>query len=347
MEGATVKDGSPEVHIGTPDRLQGAGRVHSEAPSTRRPEVPAAQMPSGTEPKGQGVTTITMEALEGLFDRKLGPIHNDIAALKWQGVSKDDLSNARGPLTQNVEVLKGNVRKIEEGLEAAKATVEEAKISVEALRIEFEQRLNVARTSPPATPLLSAKESTVLFGGFGCDDFDDACSFINRELDKINIQRPLTQYFKGDPIKDPFKGQVFCKFANGQIADDAIRAFSSRTRQHNNKMISCKRDLPVDKLVCLSFLLGLRRQLSKWGLETVKADESTPLMTVSGLPVAEATIENDKINVKWLDATWAEWSELQDAPEYSQLSADNHKRLTKAAEASKKGNGKGRDGTPQ
>ena len=155
IEGATVKDGPPDVHIGTPDRLQGAGRIHSEAPSTRRPEVPAAQMQSGPEPKGQGV---------------------------------------------------GDVRQIEEGLEAAKATAEEAKISVEALRIEFEQRLNVARMSPPATPLLSGKESTVLFGGFGGDDFDDACSFINRELDKINIQRPLTQYFKGDPIKDPFNG---------------------------------------------------------------------------------------------------------------------------------------------
>ena len=156
---------------------------------------PALNEPPGIHQHVRGVPTgenngaVTMEALESLFDRKLGTVRNEIAALKAHAVSRQDLSTSLAPITNDVNALKGDVKQIEVGLEAAKATAKEAKASVEALRIEFEQRLHMGPSSSslPTTPQLSARQATILFGGFE-SDFDTACMLINSDLDKINAQ---------------------------------------------------------------------------------------------------------------------------------------------------------------
>lgn len=130
----------------------------------------------------------------------------------------------------------------------------EARASVDALKADFEKRLSMLGSSMPSTPQLSAREATILFAGFG-DDCDAACLFINSELDKISMQHPAIQYYKGDE----FKGRVFCQYGSGQVADDTVRAFASRTLVHNGRKISCKPDLPFNQRVPVSFLLGLRR----------------------------------------------------------------------------------------
>ena len=252
-------------------------------------------------------------------------------------MSKKDLSISLAPITNDVHALKGDVEKIEVGLEAAKATAKEAKASVEALRIEFEQRLHMGPSSLPTTPQLSARQATILFGGFE-KDFDTACTLINSELDKTNAQRPTSQYFKGE-----WNGLVFCRFDNGKTAEDIIRAFSARPMKQNHKNKTCKPDLPIDKRVCASLLLGLRRQLIAWGFDrrAVKVDDAIPVLSFSGKPVATASVKENKVVTEWIDTTWGAWQDLQEAPEFKKLVADNNNRLAKAGESSK-GGGKGK-----
>ena len=272
---------------------------------------------------------ITMEALENLFDRKLGAVRYEIEQLKIQDVCKKDFEAGLAPLSKDVNVLKGEMKQIDAGLRTAQATAEAAKASVEAIRNEFEQRIQSMNTSIPATPQSRARHSTVLFEGFE-NGFETACEFINSELDKAKIQRPSTQFYKGDE----FKGQVFCKFPEGQAADHTLTTFSARPLQHDGVHILCKPDLPIDKRVCLSFILGLRRQLIKWGFERyyLKVEDSIPMLGVSGQPVVKVTVNDGKIDIEWMDSTWANWSDLLQTPEFVKLTEDNNKRLSSAVE---------------
>ena len=153
----------------------------------------------------------------------------------------------------------------------------------------------------------------------------------------------IYSYFCGDA----FKGRVFCKYIDGQVADDAIRAFGSKTLIYKGQKITCKPDLPVHQRVPVSFLLGLRRHLiDKWGL-WVKVDDTlpVPVMSILGQPVAKARVVNDTIEVEWMDGAWADWKDLHDAPEYIKLKEDSDKRLGHAAEYNKKkGKGKRHNG---
>ena len=157
------------------------------------------------------------------------------------------------------------------------------------------------------------------------------------------MQRPAIQYFKANA----FNGRVFCKYINGQVTDEKIRAFGSKTLTHSGRKISCKPDLPVQQRVPVSFLLGLRRHLIDiWGLWVKVGDTiPVPVMSISGQPVAKVRVVSDQIDVEWVDGPWADWKDLHDAPEYIKLKEDSNKRLGQAAEyKKKKGNGKGKNG---
>lgn len=80
------------------------------------PNSPAAPPRMGQRDAG-GTTAgepVTMEALERLFDRKLGAVQEEIASLKMHALSKKHVGEALGPITKDVEEVKGEVRKIEE-----------------------------------------------------------------------------------------------------------------------------------------------------------------------------------------------------------------------------------------
>ena len=85
---------------------------------------PGLHEPPGTHQNVRGVGKnsgpVTMEALESLFDRKLGTVRNEIAALKEHGVSKRDLSTSLAPISNDVHALKGDVKKNRWGLKQRK-----------------------------------------------------------------------------------------------------------------------------------------------------------------------------------------------------------------------------------
>ena len=89
-------------------------------------------------------------------------------------------------------------------------------------------------------------------------------------------------------------------------------------------------------------LLGLKRQLVTWDFKPweVKVDlETLPAaMKVGNKDVMTASVIGKKLDVKWVDQSWASWRDLVESGEYKQLVATAEGELTKGG----KGNGKGR-----
>ena len=255
-----------------------------------------------------------------------------------EGKTKEAISEAVDPLKNEIADVKGDLVGIKERLSKFEQNPPGDSASfnrdVYARLAGLEKQFGSASAT---VSQMNARPATVLFGGFETD-FDDACAYINSELDKINAQRP-TQFFKGDS----FRGLVFCKFDNGRAAENIITAFNARPLKHKSSPISCKPDLPIDKRVSLSLLLGLRRQLISWGFDrrAVKVDDHTFVMSFSGKDVATTSVKENMVVIEWLDPTWGMWEDLQASPEFTKLIGDNNKRLALAAE-SVKGGGKGK-----
>ena len=112
----------------------------------------------------------------------------------------------------------------------------------------------------------------------------------------------------------------------------------------------CKKDLPVESRVPLSFLLGLRWQLVQWGTFTkshvrVKEENGEVTMTIGRVPVVSVTVLGKTIKINWLDPAWATWEDLHKSKEMSSLTSIANGKLDKSAEGLAKGKGKG--GKPQ
>ena len=100
-------------------------------------------------------------------------------------------------------------------------------------------------------------------------------------------------------------------------------------------------DRALNERVVGGFLLGLKRQLVTWDYKPwevrVNLEISPASMKVGGKDIMTAGVAGKKLEVKWVDQTWASWTDLVESREYNELVATAEGKLTKGG----KGNGKG------
>ena len=94
-----------------------------------------------------------------------------------------------------------------------------------------------------------------------------------------------------------------------------------------------------------SVLLGLRWQLNDWrslSKTSIRVDVPASTMAVKDVPVMSVHIASGKIQIKWLESTWAQWNELHDSAEFKALIDTGNQKLRKSSEEKQKHLGKGK-----
>ena len=184
----------------------------------------------------------------------------------------------------------------------------------------------------------SLDPTTVLFGGLQDKSFEAAERIVKGKLKDKGLEEPSAVYHKGDE----FKGIVFAKFTAEKVAEEVVKAISAE-RHTGEETIWCKKDLPLNRRVPLSFLLGVRKQLINWGFtkSRVRVQEENNTLTVAGQPVMHATTDGSSITIDWINQEWKVWAELVDSSEFKDLLKKAEESWKKAEEA--KGKGKGKD----
>ena len=184
----------------------------------------------------------------------------------------------------------------------------------------------------------SLDSTTVLFGGLQDETFEAAERIVKSKLNDKHMEEPSAVYHKGDE----FKGIVFAKFTTEKVAEDIVKAISGG-KNKGEDTIWCKKDLPLNKRVPMSFLLGVRKQLINWGFtkSRVRVQEDTNTLTVAGQPIMKAIVVGGSLTVDWTSQEWKDWTELVDSSEFKELTKKAEESLKKAEDA--KGKGKGKD----
>ena len=184
--------------------------------------------------------------------------------------------------------------------------------------------------------------STLVFGGLG-ESMEEATEWITTKLKGLGANTMPTIYHKGDE----FRGVAFAKYASVPDAAKALSSWEQSRHQYKGQDVWCNEDRPLTQRVCVSFLLGLRRQLCLWGTaekSAVKVDANACTLTFGDKDkvVASAAVNKDRLSIQWIDQTWETWEELQQAPELKKLFEVANSRLAEAVKRRAKGIGKGK-----
>ena len=184
----------------------------------------------------------------------------------------------------------------------------------------------------------SFDSTTVLFGGLQDKTFDAAEKLIKSKLKNKDMEEPSAIYHKGEE----FKGIVFAKFTTEKVAENIVKTISTE-KDNDGETIWCKKDLPLNKRVPLSFLLGIRKQLITWGFtkSRIRVQEDINTLTVAGQPIMKAAVIGSSLMIDWTSQEWQDWKELVDSSEFKELTKKAEESLRKAEDA--KGKGKGKD----
>ena len=251
-----------------------------------------------------------------------------------KGVIKEELK----PMREDLEKVKKSVAVVEDRVSQVEAKIEDKKSDDQKLKQQIqdiEKKLSeVGSTFPDDS-------TTVLFGGFQGKTFEEAETWVKAKIKEKSMEEPSVVYFKGDD----FAGFVFAKFSSTKVAEEIARKISISLKLAEEN-IWCKKDLPLDRRVALSALLGLRRQLIEWGYAKSKIrvkDEDSTLL-VSGSSVLKAVVKDHRLELDWLSPEWRDWKELTDSIEVGTLIKKAEETLKKAAENKGKGEGKGKKG---
>jgi len=288
---------------------------------------------------------ITMEALEGLLDRKINPINDNIQNLQTQmgkfeteiKVEVRAVQTRVSKVEDNVKMQDLRIRKIEgmmhEGAsEAAMSTAQMTAAQIQTLRTDVEERIGNIEKAMKDGNTLDGKSSSITFGGFPqSGDGEAEALWIENELKRLRLEPPSGIYFKGDE----FNGLLFAKFATRTAATAAMNMFNKVPRTYQTIKVKCKPDLALEPRVCRSFLLGLRYNLIQWGTfdkKAVKVDDENFSMTVFGAPVVSVKVHEDSLKLEWLDSSWATWNELMESAELAALTKTGNEKLQRAAE---------------
>ena len=148
-------------------------------------------------------------------------------------------------------------------------------------------------------------------------------------------------YYRGDE----FKGRLFMKFTNAEVASATVGHIDRQKLKHREGEIWSKTDAPVEVRVTRRLLLGLRWQLHEWesfDKMAIQLDVPASTMTIGGKSVVSVSTEKNKLKIMWLDSTWDQWKELHDSCEMEALIETGNKKPQQAAEEKTKSLGKGK-----
>ena len=245
-----------------------------------------------------------------------------------RGVVKEELK----PVQEDLEKVKDRVAQVEAEVK------KKGQINEEKWEQRFKDMENKLST---INVKVSEDTSTLLFGGLQDMTFNDAEKWVKCKIKEHNLEEPSVVYHKGDD----FNGTVFAKFTTEKVADDIAKTISNKLKD-SEETIWCKKDLPLEKRVPLSFLLGLRRQLIAWGFarSKVRVKEEDNSLSVGGSQVLKASIEANRLRLEWMSQEWKDWKEFVDSSEFNLLMKRAEETLKKAADNKGKGDGKGKKG---
>ena len=191
---------------------------------------------------------------------------------------------------------------------------------------------------------LQVQSCTLVMGNLG-ESLQDATDWVTNKAKELGIKAGPTVYHKGDD----FKGIIFAKFLLVADAATMLSAWEQAQPQYNGHKVWCNEDRPMEHRACLSFLLGLRRQLCNWGYSksAIRVDDNALTISVGGSEVASAAAHEGKMKIQWLDSAWEKWEELQQSSEMRKLKDDADEKLAGAAARRAKGMGKWKAGKDQ
>ena len=327
---------------------------HEDAPARKAPTTPAAsstiQHKARTTNERNDDTDIASMLRTMMHDMK--DMKADMKEMKEQnGLLTESIDDVRSEAksAKNVAMeTKKSVDAIEQDVAALKATTltkAEASAHIEA---EVKRKLSQMKPTLPTAAHASTtntKSDTLVFKGFTGETAQSAEVWITQTLDQLRLPTPDTIYYKGDE----FKGVMFTKFASVDDSTKAAMTLGKTKLSLNTKPIQCNSDRAIEVRAPMSFMLGLRWQLSQWGTyakDQIKVDDKTLTMKIGREPILAVSVSEGRIQLTWLNDEWSKWQELQESAELQQLITTANDSLTKASAAQPKGKGKstGNDG---
>ena len=348
-------DAEMSIEGAVPGAVADATRKLERKAEGSHPDAPGRQVPKQDGGESEEDMPQMMKKMMGM----MGALSNDMQSVtagvnESKAKAQEAVDIAQRTEGEVMELQDKGVTKVEwlawRQVVEDKITAAGCKDSAEEVTPEFKQKLKdieneLASIRNKKKPNAEDRAVTMLVGGVGVDgDEDEAVDWISSQIKTLQIGEPEDIYFKGDA----FKGMLFCKFDNSEMADKIIKELNKRKPEFKAKGSAFKpwfkQDAPIWERAPLSFLLGLRWQLGEWGEDkkNIKVDEKALTMKFKGEVVACASIQSDKFKVDWLDSKWTEWKELQDSAELKALVQVASKKIEESCANAAKGKGKGK-----
>ena len=258
-----------------------------------------------------------------------------------RGAVQDELK----PMKEEIAKVKETVSSVEERIGAVEVEVKDLWESQKAQRVDakLEKRMkDVEEKILDASRKVVEGASTILFGGLQSLTFEEAQNWITRNIKERKLEAPEVIYVKGDE----FTALTLAKFATTRIAEDVVRKMSISQLTVGEDKVWCKKDLPLDRRVPVSFLLGTRKQLIEWGYskQKVKVKEEDNALVIGGITVLKVVVQDYQLKLDWTSDYWKNWTELVDSHEFKNLLGRAQESLKKARDDKGKGDGKGKSG---
>ena len=256
-----------------------------------------------------------LKGLRGVVKEELKPVQDDLEKVK-----------------KTVAAVEGRVAQVEAEVKKNGSVDEE----------KWEQRIKDMETKlSTINSKVSEDSSTLLFGGLQDMTFSDAEKWIKGKIKENNLEEPGIVYHKGED----FSGIAFATFTSEKVAEDIARKLSAKLKD-GEEAVYCKKDLPLEKRVPLSLLLGLRRQLIDWGFarSKVRVKEESNSLSVGGTQILTAAIDSNRLVIDWKSQDWKEWNDFVGSSEFKKLVEKAEKSLKSATDDKGKGDGKGKKG---
>ena len=346
------------------DQSQAAKRTLESKPGGSNPEPPEKKQTPNVDMEGapgwvrqlmkkMDNVEAKVDGVESKVDGMSAKVDNAVQAATKASEDVKDIEMKVGGLQTKMNAMEAWRSDIEEKVAAAEfkdplqdVSETEAKMNKKLKDIEAD----IAKMKGPMANNFSDQKDndgmarTAVFGGFGGDGGGQReIDWLTTKLKEMNMDPAETPYFKGDT----FKGLLFAKFRDAEMATKAIDMINKNKLKHGENDIRCKPDAPVEVRAIRSLLLGLRWQLNEWGSiskKSIRVDVPNGTMTVGGAPVMAVCIVENKLKVTWIDSAWEVWTELHQSTEMSEMIESGNKKLEQSAlqKSAEWGKGKGK-----
>ena len=290
--------------------------------STPKRNVSSSSAGLGHQSPPQGPDPQLLQALAGLLDLKLATMQSDIATIKENALSKEELQDLIAPLQRDMASLSLRVATLEKGQPVQQEVLDRIE--------EIEQKIQMMKVA-------GSHDKTAVVGGMGdTQSFDEAEAWIQAAIKKRSGPTPTSVYFKGDE----FRGIVFADFATKDDRDGAVNIVKSLKDHINGQKVWADAAEPIDIRTMKSFLFALKKQMVAWeyGEKEVWVDKVAGTMSIAGKPVLKVAVMGASMKLTWCDDEWASWDLLQQAPELGELIKGAELKLQKGS-----GGGKGKN----